>query len=219
MNKKQRILVVVSGIIVIVGVAIIAIQNFKTVQPVEKNTETNHLVYGQPYKVVWRENVYDPAFKEEISKLKVNQEFINKAPENVKAIIALYGYNYGNECEWDGKPTDKRDNLKCTVNAAVGVGYQCSDVQLELLQKYFPNEGNAKNTCATTPNSATFQDILDEVIIIQTKKDTFEIQYKHSPFNAREMLGGGPSEIKPLVSISVVDMFQFMNDYFTRIKK
>ena len=39
--------------------------------------DINQLVYNQPYKVVW---------EDENGELKFNQEFINKAPENIKAL-------------------------------------------------------------------------------------------------------------------------------------
>ena len=171
------------------------------------NKNIDYLTYGKTYKVVWTEDVYDSKYKVNFPRLKIDTEFINKAPENIKALLALYGYSFGNECDWDGKYTDQRDNLKCTLNTALGVGYQCSSTQFALLDKYFSADEIAG--CSTEPWGSTLQSSLIEINITQNDKETFTVLYKFADINVRE---------SSYVEEDKIDKFSFIGESFIRIK-
>ena len=216
MNNKKTILAVCAVVLIIV--ITLVKQNYNFIKPLADTKEENEISIGQPYRIVWTEDVTDPKTNEKIPTLQIDENFISKAPENVKALLALYGYGYSNECDWEGNPNQDRSNLKCRLTTALNLGYQCSDKQITLLQKYFHNEMISKNSCPTTPNTATIQNILKEIILTQTSKNIFKIQFKVLPFNAREMVGTSESKIKNVPLIEGVDNFEFTVDGFVRAK-
>jgi len=107
-------------------------------------------------------------FSYEDQNLTINSRVKNLKPE-LQALLSSYGYAYGNECYWDGDPAEDRSNLKCALNTALGLGYQCSGDQIALLEKYFDPEdlitsyGDSSDFlshCGTMPAGSTRQSAL-----------------------------------------------------------
>lgn len=216
MNTKKIILAIC--VVVLVIVIMLVKQNYYFVKPPADTKEESNISIGKPYKIVWTEDIIDSITNEKISVLQIDKNFINRAPENVNALLALYGYGYSNGCGWEGNPNQDRSNLKCSLNTALNLGYQCSDKQITLLQKYFHNEMVSKNSCPTTPSTATIQNILNEITLTQINKNIFMVQYKVLPFNARNMVGTSDSKTEKATIISGVDTFEFINSSFIRVK-
>jgi hypothetical protein len=98
---------------------------------------------------------------------KVNADFITKADEPTKAIIALISSYAGTDCWWENdKPNEDYTNLSCQLTTALGLGLQCSDMHKKLMKKWFA--GNKEileiiDNCYLIPYTATSQKILDRL--------------------------------------------------------
>jgi hypothetical protein len=98
---------------------------------------------------------------------KVNSDFITKANEPTKAIIALISSYAGTDCWWENdKPNEDYTNLSCQLTTALGLGLQCSDMHKKLMKKWFA--GNEEileiiDNCYLIPYTATSQKILDRL--------------------------------------------------------
>lgn len=139
-------------------------------------------------KFLWRENRYVEEWKTEVSSIALNQKYINTISEPEKAALAYVGFFIGNECEWDGKANENRSNLKCKIPWALGLGYQCSNEQLDFLRFWFRNNKTILNeleNCPTTPDGATIQDTFDE-INIEVKNNRITVFFKANGMNMRE---------------------------------
>lgn len=171
---------------------------------------TSYLQEGENYKIVWNIKEYNAEFKTTVFRLNIDKALLAKAPRYLIALLALPGYQYGNECNWDGNATAKRENLKCTLNDALGVGYQCSDTQIKLLKQYFPEMKEVEIGCSTQPEGSTIGTILTQVDIKQTSQNIFELGTRFVIYNTREDLSK---------STIHKQIFKFSNGHFTLIKE
>lgn len=141
-------------------------------------------------KVLWRENQYDPSIEDEFSILILEETYIKNMTDPEKAALAYVGSFIGNECEWDGGANENRSNLMCKIPESLGFGYQCSDLHLDFLRKWFSKDSVAlKNIerCPTIPNSATIQSTFDEIIIHTDREvNTIKVASKVLGINVRE---------------------------------
>jgi hypothetical protein len=147
---------------------------------------------------LWRELRHDPSVKAEVSILKLNTDYINSITDYEKAALGYVATFVGNECEWDGKATDDRSNLDCSILRALGLGYQCSEEHLGFLRETFANDQSTliqleDGNCPTVPNAATVQTAFDE-IKISTASDQIIINFKAAGFNVRDQMGWNWSE-------------------------
>lgn len=170
--------------------------------------KTDYLVWGKNYKIIWTEDKYNKDFKTDVPFLVLDQNFIAKAPRYLIALLALPGYELGNECSWNGKYSDKRDNLKCTLNSALGVGYQCSDTQIKLLNKYFPDNNISQKGCSTQPEGSTIGTVLDQVYVMQKNQDTFEVTVKYEIYNTRDNF---------YKNVTERNLFKLINGHFEQV--
>ncbi len=139
-------------------------------------------------KVLWRETQYSEEYKTDINNIVLNDEYIKTISEPEKAALAYIATFIGNECEWDGKASTTRSNLKCKILWSLGLGYQCSFTHLEFLRfwfRYNPEILKELENCPTTPEGATVQDTFDE-IDMEIKDNKIVLYFKASGFNMRE---------------------------------
>ena len=142
----------------------------------------------------------------------INQDFCKTITDPEKAALGYVAIFIGNECWWDGDPSDKRNNLKCEILSALNLGYQCSDQHLGFLRQWFNQDSAALKQledCPTTPNTSTIQDTFDE-ISLTTKGNKIIISFKASGINLRELDSWTWTE---------TDYFQVDKDHIQLIKK
>lgn len=147
---------------------------------------------------LWRELRHDPSVKAEVSILKLNTDYIDSTTDYEKAALGYVATFVGNDCEWDGKATDDRSNLDCSILTALGLGYQCSEEHLGFLRNAFAGDQHTldqleNSNCPTVPNSATVQTAFDE-IKISTASGQIIINFKASGFNMRDQMSWNWSE-------------------------
>jgi len=139
-------------------------------------------------KFLWRKNQYDKELKMEVNTIILNEEYIKTITEPEKAALAYVATFIGNECVWDGEPTESRSNLRCRILDALGLGYQCSNPHLDLLQFWFRNDKDILkqlDNCPTIPDGATIQNTFDE-INVEVKGDQIIISFRIDGINMRE---------------------------------
>jgi len=88
----------------------------------------------------------------------VNGAFLSKASEPVRAILAYYSKIAGTDCEYDGTPDDKMDNISCKLTKALQLGYQCSYQQKAIISKWFRADSvisKDPDNCYATPRGAS----------------------------------------------------------------
>lgn len=144
--------------------------------------------------------------------LLINQDFCKTITDAEKAALGYVATFIGNECEWDGKPTKDRSNLKCEILTALNLGYQCSEQHLGFLKKWFKNDTTVLEEikiCPTTPNTSTIQDTFDE-IVVTTKGNDILISFKANGIHLREQKEWEWSETA---------YFKVQNEYIQLIKK
>jgi hypothetical protein len=130
-------------------------------------------------KFLWRDS----------ATIVINQDFCKTITNPEKAALGYVATFIGNECWWDGDPSDKRNNLKCEILSALNLGYQCSDQHLGFLRQWFNQDSvvmKQLENCPTTPNTSTIQDTFDEINLI-AKGNEIIISFKASGVNLREM--------------------------------
>lgn len=144
--------------------------------------------------------------------MAINQDFCKTISNSEKAALGYVATFIGNECEWDGVPTNDRSNLKCEILTALNLGYQCSEQHLGLLQQWFKNDTTVLKeleACPTTPNTSTIQDTFDE-IVLTTKGDEISVYFKASGIHLREEREWSWSE---------TNHFKVQNDHIQLIRK
>jgi hypothetical protein len=142
-------------------------------------------------KILWLEKQFDPEFNAEVKVIRLNQTYFDKIDEAEKAVIGYYATFHGNECWWENdKPNDDRSNLRCKIIDALQLGYQCSDMQLDFLKKWFrtqPALVQELDHCPTIPTTSTQQDSFEE-IIVERKIDVFTIRFTICAENLRDKI-------------------------------
>lgn len=149
-------------------------------------------------KFLWRKKQFDQELKDSFNVIVLNENFIKNITDPEKAAIAYVATFVGNECNWDGKATPERTNLKCKILTALNLGYQCSNTHLNFLQKWFTKDAavltELKN-CPTTPDGATSQDTFNE-INITTDGNNITIDFAVQAINVRDGKSWTWTEIK-----------------------
>lgn len=142
----------------------------------------------------------------------INQDFCKTITDSEKAALGYVASFIGNECEWDGVPTNDRSNLKCEILTALNLNYQCSEQHLGFLKQWFRNDSTVLKeleACPTTPNTSTIQETFDE-IILTTKGDAISAYFKASGIHLREEREWSWSE---------TNHFKVQNDHIQLIRK
>lgn len=138
-------------------------------------------------KFLWTQSVFDKKYNAEVYSLMLDYDYIKTISEPEKAALAYISFFYGNECEWDGKPNENRTNLKCKIPWALGLRYQCSFEQKELLKYWFRNDKTILQeieSCPTIPDGATVQTTFNEIDIV-TSSNVITVFFKATNTNLR----------------------------------
>lgn len=115
---------------------------------------------------------------EGLQDLRVDREVIAGLSEEERALLALFTYDYGTTCQWDDKAPEDQSGLKCVLNDALGLGYQCSAAQLALLAKYF-DRTFAFDSCPTTSWTSTNQRGLEELSFERLGDHRYSVYYRY----------------------------------------
>lgn len=151
------------------------------------NVDTGFKLTDKSVKFLWREDEYDEELKDTVNTIFINQEYCKNISEPERAALGFVSSFIGSECDWDGEPNSKYDNLSCKINTALNLGYQCSEEHLSFLRKWFKNDKKSLERltdCSAIPYTASSQTTFDYIDII-TKGDTIKITFKASGFNMR----------------------------------
>ncbi len=162
----------------------------EVVEIVERALDAKKIASGnQPVQFLKRKEVYDESVQAMVSNLVINQAFINNITEPERAAIAYTAFDIGNECEWGYDSEGNGRVLWCHIPTTLNLGYQCSDTQLNFLQKWFAKDTLALKKlkrCRTIPNTATVQTSFDEILIQKDEpRKTITVQYKVTGINTR----------------------------------
>lgn len=124
----------------------------------------------------------------------------------LRAILALYAIRANGGCP-SGEMTENRYAMQCPLTTALGLGNQCSDEEIALVEKWFkdgvpvfrktggkkvklePNKDLGK-TCSNTPYSATHQSIWQDIRFRRLPKNQVKITAKGN-WTAGPEAGGG----------------------------
>lgn len=134
-------------------------------------------------KVIWREDVYDPSMKTNVSVLKIDDIYFSSVSGPEKAVLGYLASTIGNECYADGS----KQNVKCKILSALNLGYQCSDETKSFLKSWFRDDAgvvkqidNCKPTIATTVEK-TFDEVK-----ISSADNTIKVELKGLKLNIKE---------------------------------
>lgn len=134
-------------------------------------------------KVIWREDVYDPTMKTNVSVLKLDDNYFSGVSGPEKAVLGYLASTIGNECYADGS----KQNVKCKILSALNLGYQCSDETKSFLKGWFRSDAevikqidNCKPTIATTVEK-TFDEVK-----ISSADNTIKVELKGLKLNIKE---------------------------------
>ncbi|MCC9018735.1 hypothetical protein [Flavobacterium lipolyticum] len=142
--------------------------------------ETPIKLTDKSVKFLWREDEYDKELKDTVNTIFINKEYSKNISEPEKAALGFVASFIGSECDWDGEPNEKRDNLSCKINTALNIGYQCSEEHLSFLRKWFKNDKKQLERladCSAVPFTASSQVTFDYINVV-TKGDTIKISFK-----------------------------------------
>ncbi|OHT43409.1 hypothetical protein [Flavobacterium tructae] len=142
--------------------------------------ETPIILTDKSVKFLWREDEYDKELKDTVNTIFINKEYAKNISEPEKAALGFVASFIGSECDWDGEPNEKRDNLSCKINTALNIGYQCSEEHLSFLRKWFKNDKKQLERladCSAVPFTASSQVTFDYINVV-TKGDTIKISFK-----------------------------------------
>lgn len=185
-------------------ISLLSCEQTATNSDTKQSTDTTSFSLSEKtLKFLWRDSA---------ASIVINQDFCKTMTDPEKAALGYVATFIGNECWWDGDYSDKRDNLKCEILAALNLGYQCSDKHLGFLKQWFKNDSivlKQLEACPTTPNTSTIQDTFDEIILM-TKGNEIVISFKASGVNMREADSWTWTE---------TDYFQVNNSSIQLIKK
>lgn len=153
-----------------------------------EQSKTNQTQKDTTISFLWLALSYDPSVKDSLLCININEKYCQNMSNQERAALGYVATFIGNECWWDGNATEDRSNLKCKILTALNLGYQCSEKHLGFLKQWFKNDEKSLQqleNCPTTPYTATIQESFDE-IIISTKGNKIDVQYKVSGINSRE---------------------------------
>ena len=141
-------------------------------------------------KFLWRAEKFDEELNQNINSIFINESFTITISNQEKAALGYVATFIGNECMYDGKANEKRDNLKCKILTALDLGYQCSNKHLSFLRSWFSKDSmalKALEICPTIPYTATVQTTFDEITLFTDKESkTITVRYKAHGVNNRE---------------------------------
>jgi len=131
------------------------------------------------YVLLWYEN----------SDLIIDADFVRRLHPALKASIAYTTFDLCTECEWGEKhERGTREGLECSMNDALGLGYQCSDFHLTFLRSWFRTDSSAINkfeSCPTIPNGATVLSSA-QYVTVEAKGVKVIVSCKVGGYNFRE---------------------------------
>lgn len=151
----------------------------------------NYIIPNSLLKVVWREDIYDPAIKGHVSVIKLDENYFAKVTEPEKAVLGYLASTIGNECYADGS----KQNVKCKILTALNLGYQCSDGNKSFLKNWFRDDATIVNqieNCQPTLPS-TIEKTFEEVKI-STTENTINVELKGLKLNIKENTSSNWSE-------------------------
>ncbi len=140
-------------------------------------------------RVLWRE--------EPMQRLKVNEDFIARSPEHVRAILAFLSTRAGTACqqtEPNVVTVDLNDpdllemeladlftpaKLTCELSSEIGFDDQCSDEHIAFVKKWFRRDSavfQELNKCARVPATAGRQRVFS-AIEIEEKGNVVDVRY------------------------------------------
>jgi hypothetical protein len=122
--------------------------------------------------------------------LHINYSYLSSIPEREKAAIAFVALHDSRDCEWDGEVNKDMSNLSCKIIKALGLGYQCSQKHIALLQKWLGKDSLASEEikyCPMTPNTSHSVEGIDKIFLTKINNDKFKIDYSSSGMNIRSM--------------------------------
>jgi hypothetical protein len=166
---------------------------------------------SQQDKVIIRDTTVHFLWLDSAQYVVINEDYCNVIPDVARAALGYVSYNICSECRWDGEYTDDRGNLKCKIQAALNLGYQCSDKQRGFLRSWFRNDTaviKELEFCGTEPWGATIGTGFND-IKLAIKSDTLTVLYKYYAYNSREGY---------LVNLEKEDIFIFGKDYISLVK-
>ncbi len=146
---------------------------------------------GNPYinnsgvlqKIVWREDVYDPAIKGNVNVIKLDDNYFANISGPEKAVLGYLASTIGNECFADGS----MQNVKCKILSALNLGYQCSQESKSFLKNWFRDDAailNQIENCKPTLAS-TIEKTFDEVKI-SSADNIIKVELKGLKLNIKE---------------------------------
>lgn len=121
-------------------------------------------------KILWLDNT---------GTLQFNTNYIKTLTDQQRAALGYIATDVSSECNWDGAKKADRSNLKCKFLSALNLGYQCSEIHLSFLKKWFKEDTKVLDRlqyCNKTESSAKIQDHFIEIKMITTK-ETIKILY------------------------------------------
>lgn len=133
---------------------------------------------SEKIKIIWLDNE---------GNYIVNEEYIKSAPEAIRAVLAYYSLKGGVSCWWDGdKPNKEWNNINCGLTKALGLGYQCSQKQLDFVNSQFKEQGNkfTYKDCNSALETATISNRLP-FLELEIIGDVISARYCHSFSNTR----------------------------------
>ena len=136
-------------------------------------------------KVLWR--VHDGR------KIALNEDYLRKAPDSVKAILAYISALAGTECWWDkDQPDRSMTNLKCKLTWALGLGFQGSNKYKDFLHYWFRHDPQLSkfDDFNAVPYTATNQNFFDYINLQSLGRGEYAIEYKTSWINSHDEKGG-----------------------------
>ncbi|WP_297335027.1 hypothetical protein [Algoriphagus sp.] len=154
-----------------------------------------------------REDRYDESVKAIVSKMVINQSYLQNISPPERVALGYIAFDIGNECEWGYDSAGNRA-LFCQIVTALNLDYQCSDTQLAFLRKWFSKDTMALDklkSCPIIPNSATIQSTFDEILIQKDESNnTITVQSIITEINFRESKSR---------SWSQTDLFEYGQDH------
>jgi hypothetical protein len=111
--------------------------------------------------------------------VQLNTNYIKTLTDQQRAALGYIATDVSSECNWDGVKKADGSNLKCRFLWALHLGYQCSDMHLSFLRKWFKEDTKVLERlqyCNKTESSAKIQDHFIEVKMLTTN-DTIKILY------------------------------------------
>lgn len=109
-------------------------------------------------------------------------------------------------CEWDGNTNENYANLNCKIIKALELGYQCSEIHIKLLKKWFGKDSLITDDvkyCPMTSNTAHSVQGIDKILITKISSSKFKIDYSTSGMNIKYMASW---------SFDTSIIFQIIND-------